>query len=193
MQKAKSHTTKSGGRSPRMKTKNIYSYPISKKSIKDIFFVKKRSRKPHPTHRKYKSKETGAIYDETRAIDFMCDEGTPVKAVLDGEVVRIIDGLTKRYGVFYPPQSKKIMSENEQDGNFIVIKHKNDEFSSYSHLQKGKILVKVGQKVKTGDIIAHSGNTGWSIKPHLHFMVFKFTKPMPARDFKSLEVRWKKP
>ncbi|WP_432106238.1 M23 family metallopeptidase [Streptomyces sp. bgisy091] len=54
-------------------------------------------------------------------------------------------------------------------GNAIVIKHANGKYSQYAHLSK--IEVKVGDRVKTGDEIARSGNTGNSSGPHLHFEI----------------------
>lgn len=54
-------------------------------------------------------------------------------------------------------------------GNAIVIKHSNGKYSQYAHLSK--IQVKVGDKVKTGEQIALSGNTGNSSGPHLHFEI----------------------
>jgi murein DD-endopeptidase MepM/ murein hydrolase activator NlpD len=80
----------------------------------------------------------------------------------------------------------------QQDGNYVLLKHFNSEFSIYSHLRPKEVLVSKGQFVEKVDIIGYSGNTGWSIKPHLHFMVFKFLKPKPAKDLESLEIRWKK-
>ena len=58
-------------------------------------------------------------------------------------------------------------------GNYIIIKHKGDEYSLLAHLKKGSILVEVGQKVRRKDIIAKCGNTGNSSEPHLHFQVQK--------------------
>jgi murein DD-endopeptidase MepM/ murein hydrolase activator NlpD len=168
-----------------MKTKNTYFYPLEKKIAESVTRTSK-----SPAHMKYRSKVNGATYDLTHAVDFFCAIGTPVRAALGGEVVRVVDGLKKNYDKFKPP-TKKQMPEDEQDGNFVVIKHANGEFSNYSHLQNGRIHVKVGQKVRAGKMIGYCGNTGWSILPHLHFMVFRFLKPWPARDFESLEVRWK--
>ncbi|MEV6261509.1 M23 family metallopeptidase [Streptomyces sp. NPDC051784] len=54
-------------------------------------------------------------------------------------------------------------------GNAIVIKHANGKYSQYAHLSK--IEVNVGDRVKTGDEIARSGNTGNSSGPHLHFEI----------------------
>ncbi|MGB8169537.1 MAG: M23 family metallopeptidase [Chthoniobacteraceae bacterium] len=41
----------------------------------------------------------------------------------------------------------------------------------YLHLQKNGVLVKVGDEVQAGDLVARSGNTGCSTGPHLHFHV----------------------
>jgi murein DD-endopeptidase MepM/ murein hydrolase activator NlpD len=142
------------------------------------------------THRRYTSKN-GETYDLTHAIDFLCNEGSSVKAALEGKVVFIQDGITKNWDKWdIPPE--KVMQEDEQDGNYVFIEHANKEFSIYSHLIPKEISVKVGDYVKTGQVIGKSGNTGWSIKPHLHFMVRRFTKPKPHRDFESLEINWRK-
>ena len=53
-------------------------------------------------------------------------------------------------------------------GNYIAIRHKK-YITRYMHLNK--ILVKVGDKIKRGDCIALSGNTGYSTGPHLHFEI----------------------
>ncbi|EKE25551.1 MAG: metallopeptidase M23 family protein [uncultured bacterium] len=52
-------------------------------------------------------------------------------------------------------------------GKFVRIQHFKDEQTIYGHLTKS--YVKVGQKIKTGEIIGISGNTGASTGPHLHF------------------------
>ncbi len=51
-------------------------------------------------------------------------------------------------------------------GNQIIIKHDNGYKTGYAHLNK--ILVKKGDKIKQGDVIGLSGNTGKSTGPHLH-------------------------
>lgn len=83
-------------------------------------------------------------------------DGQPIVAIEDGAVVGCADG----YGNTYP--SQKIY------GNYVNIKHGDNFWSMYGHLRKG-ITVKLGQKVKKGDIVGYMGNTGYSKGQHLHF------------------------
>lgn len=61
-------------------------------------------------------------------------------------------------------------------GKMIVIEHKNNYITVYAHLNK--ILVKKGDYVKTGQIIAKSGATGTVTGPHLHFEIRKYLTPL---------------
>jgi len=73
-------------------------------------------------------------------------------------------------------------------GNYITIKHDNEEFSFYAHLKKNSMKVKKGDVVKEGQHIANCGNSGNSTEPHLHFQV------MNRRNFffgKSLKIKFK--
>jgi murein DD-endopeptidase MepM/ murein hydrolase activator NlpD len=145
-----------------MKTKNLYGYPIRKENILRIDTSS-------PAHK-------GRL---AYAIDFLCKLGTEVYAAYDGEVVEVVNG----------------KSENTKDmndaGNFVLLKHDNQEFSHYAHFQHKGIRVKKGDKIKSGDLLGFSGNTGFSFGPHLHFSVIKFE--VDSRDnFHSLEIRWKR-
>ncbi|MDA9852179.1 M23 family metallopeptidase [Flavobacteriaceae bacterium] len=74
-------------------------------------------------------------------------------------------------------------------GNYITIKHDNEEFSFYAHLKKNSIKVRKGDVVKKGQHIANCGNSGNSTEPHLHFQV------MNRRNFffgRSLKIKFEK-
>ncbi len=69
-------------------------------------------------------------------------------------------------------------------GNYIVLQHYNGMTSLYAHLSK--ILVKNGEKIQGGQLIAKSGTTGASTGPHLHFELKengKSTDPAKVLDF----------
>ncbi|MEE1899608.1 M23 family metallopeptidase [Flavobacterium rakeshii] len=85
-------------------------------------------------------------------MDFSAKTGTPIYATGDG-VVQRADSKATGYG------------------NHIVIKHGFGYETLYAHLSKYN--VKVGQKVKRGDVIGFVGSTGRSEAPHLHYEVHK--------------------
>ncbi|MCU0409035.1 MAG: urea transporter [Bacteroidales bacterium] len=59
----------------------------------------------------------------------------------------------------------------ENWGNTVIIRHNNYLFTSLSHLKKGSVTVKAGDKVRQGEILGRCGNSGRSPYPHLHFQV----------------------
>ncbi|CAM2916093.1 M23 family metallopeptidase [Vibrio rarus] len=85
-----------------------------------------------------------------RGIDYAVNTGAPIYATADGvvEVVR---------------------PSKTGSGNFLRLQHAYGFSSSYSHLQKFK--VKSGDFVEKGQLIAYSGNTGFSTGPHLHYEI----------------------
>lgn len=56
-------------------------------------------------------------------------------------------------------------------GNYVLIKHKNGYHTMYAHLAYGTTKVKLGDKVKKGQVLAYMDNTGTSYGGHLHFEV----------------------
>lgn len=71
----------------------------------------------------------------------------------------------------------------------ITLKHDNEEYSQYGHLKYRGALVKLNEKVKTGQPIALSGNTGFTTEPHLHFQVFKLNKTKIG--WETLKIRFR--
>lgn len=84
-----------------------------------------------------------------QGIDMAAPSGTPIVAAEGGKVV--FSGWKQGYG------------------SFVALDHGYGYVTHYAHCSK--ILVKVGDKVKKGQLIAKVGNTGRSTGPHLHFEV----------------------
>lgn len=100
---------------------------------------------------------------EHHGVDYLIPEGTAVFATADGTV-------------------QSLSEKNTTHGKAITIDHGNGYQTSYSHLLD--IRVKRGDKVKRGDIIAMSGNSGLSFAPHLHYeVIFNGTRVDPVHYF----------
>lgn len=56
-------------------------------------------------------------------------------------------------------------------GNYVLIRHTNGYYTLYAHMKYNSVQVKVGQKVKRGQVIGYMGNTGYAFGAHLHFEV----------------------
>ncbi len=100
-------------------------------------------------------------------IDFKCPEGTPIKATADGVVT---------------------LAQEKEGGYGVRIKIEHDEHFTTAYAHLSKLKVKEGQKVKKGEIIGLSGNSGFSTAPHLHYEVFKDGKRVdPEEYFQPIE------
>lgn len=88
-------------------------------------------------------------YKMHTGVDVGIPTGTPIYAMSDGEVI-IAETMTGY-------------------GKVVAINHGSSISSLYAH--NSKILVKIGQKVSKGQMIAKAGSTGYSTGPHLHFEV----------------------
>jgi murein DD-endopeptidase MepM/ murein hydrolase activator NlpD len=97
------------------------------------------------------------------AIDWKMPEGTPVLAARPGVVVSVKDGFDKG-----GPHRKY-----EDCANMVTVQHSDGTMAHYCHLSPHSAKVRVGQKIRAGDLLATSGNTGFTSGPHLHFAVFK--------------------
>ena len=99
-------------------------------------------------------------------LDFAMPIGTPIYATANGVVLSA--GIQPGYG------------------HMVEIRHNFGFGTRYGHLN-GKYLVKQGDFVRKGDIIAYSGNSGLSTGPHLHYEIRFISKPLNPINF----VNWK--
>lgn len=97
------------------------------------------------------------------AIDIGMPIGSGIRAARGGSVVSVQD----RHGA--GGNSPAYRSQT----NSVYILHDDGTFGVYAHLRQGSALVRPGQRVQGGQIIAQSGNSGYSTAPHLHFAVLR--------------------
>lgn len=104
-------------------------------------------------------------------VDFRAAMGTPVKTMLSGVIEG--QGNTDEMNAELRRQGKPICGSY---GRWILVKHNNGLSSVYVHLSAS--IVRIGQTVKTGEIIGYSGGqpgvngSGYSTGPHLHVGLF---------------------
>ena len=97
-------------------------------------------------------------------INLAVPAGTPIKAADDG-VVAYAGNELKGYG------------------NLVLIRHPNGFVSAYAHASE--LLVKRGDSIKRGQVIAHAGQTGNVTSPQLHFEIRKGSTPVDPTKYLS--------
>lgn len=91
-----------------------------------------------------------------KGLDIAARPDTPIISPGDGQIVKA--------------------GSNGRFGKMIKIDHGFGMVTRYGHLSK--IAVRVGQRVKRGDLIGYVGNSGLSTGPHLHYEVYVNDKPV---------------
>ena len=97
------------------------------------------------------------------AIDFELSVGDTITAARGGKVILVKED-SKEHG----PTRKFI-----DKGNKIIIMHSDGTFGHYVHLDFKGAFVEEGDKIEAGQPIGLSGFTGFTTKPHLHFVVMR--------------------
>jgi murein DD-endopeptidase MepM/ murein hydrolase activator NlpD len=107
----------------------------------------------------YGAKTNGKSND---GINVAVPEGTPIKAAEDG-VVAYSGNELKGYG------------------NLVLVRHSNGYVTAYAHASE--LLVKRGETIKRGQVIAKSGQSGEVGSPQLHFEIRKGSSPVDPLQF----------
>ena len=99
-----------------------------------------------------------------KGTDFAAKTGTPIMASGTGKIV------SAKWNGGY--------------GNYIKIKHNSTYSTAYAHLKSFARGIKVGKKIRQGDIIGYVGSTGNSTGPHLHYEVIINGKKVNSQKLK---------
>ncbi|MGG4469936.1 M23 family metallopeptidase [Paenibacillus alvei] len=104
-----------------------------------------------------------------------------ITAPAHGKIVKIVDGM----------KDNAIGELNSEypEGNCVIMEHRNNEFSMLAHLKQDSIVVKEGDSITKGQLIALCGNSGNSTEPHLHFQVMNSSN---YREGSSIRIRFEK-
>ena len=106
----------------------------------------------------------GHGYEMHEGIDFIGDEGDIIAATGEGKVT--------------------MAGPNGGYGNSVTIDHGHGYETLYAHMSKVK--VKVGDRVKRGQIVGHMGSTGRSSGTHLHYAIYKDEKAINPRQLMTI-------
>lgn len=101
--------------------------------------------------------------NDAYAVDFEVPVGTAIHAAREGRVEVVVDGYAE--GGLDPRLRDRV--------NLILIRHPDGTYGEYVHLQHRGARVRPGTRVRAGEFLGYSGNTGYSQGPHLHFAVFR--------------------
>ena len=116
--------------------------------------------------------------------------GAEIHAVADGVVTQVKDGLPQN-----TPGAKSLavpLSLETIGGNHVIMEIGDGLYAFYAHMQPGSVRVKVGDKVRRGQVLGLLGNTGDSSEPHLHFQICNANSELGSEGlpyaFASFEV-----
>lgn len=118
-------------------------------------------------------KITNNYSSKHQAVDIVGKNNTLdyIVAHTDGVVVMSVTGKKNNKGSI----------GNESYGNFVKIKHSSNYYTLYAHMKNVK--VKVGSKVKKGQIIGYMSDSGNAYGKHLHFEVMKGNKRLNPKKY----------
>jgi hypothetical protein len=110
--------------------------------------------------------------DPTKNESWYC-HGEEIHSVANGVVKETKDGIPDNV----PLEKKRAvpMTLDTICGNYVLVDNGNDCYALYAHIKPGTVRVKVGDRVRAGQVLGLLGNSGNSDAPHLHFQLD--TKP----------------
>lgn len=93
--------------------------------------------------------------------------GQPLIAVADGTVIVAVDGRPDSP----PPENPTPPPPAELTGNHVTLRIAPGIYVIYAHMKPGSVRVRVGERVRRGQVLGELGNSGNSATPHVHLQV----------------------
>ena len=115
------------------------------------------------------------VGDPTRLSSYL-SYGQPLIAAASGRVVEARDGFENHT----PPENPTPPPFVDLPGNRVTLRVGPGLYLLYAHMKRGSVRVRVGQRVRRGQMLGQLGNSGNSATPHLHLQVQ--TRPSFASD-----------
>ena len=103
-------------------------------------------------------------------------QGADALVVANGTVVAVKDSIPENV----PGATSRAVPITLETigGNYVIIDIGGGKYAFYAHLQPGSLKVKVGDRVRRGQVIGLVGNSGNSTEPHLHFHISDGNSPL---------------
>lgn len=129
-------------------------YDLEGRSVRRAFLMKPLE------YRRISSRYTNARFHPVlqtwrahRGVDYAADTGTPIMATSDGVVIQ--RGVSGGYG------------------NLVEIRHTNGFVTRYAHMSRFHPEVRLGTRVRQGQVVGYVGATGLATGPHLHYEMLR--------------------
>lgn len=130
--------------------------------------------------------------DQLKNESYRC-YGAEALAVADGIVAGVKDGIPENI----PGANSRAVPITLETvgGNYVILDLGQGRYAFYAHLQPGSLRVKMGDRVKRGQVVGLVGNSGNSTEPHLHFHIGNKNAPLASEGLPyvldSFEVQGK--
>lgn len=149
---------------PRFSYRYVWGEPMSVHAYKG-YRLPVSSLSQHFISQSFNGRFSHTQQPNVHSVDIALPIGTDIAAARAGTVVFVRDdyafGGAKKYFL--------------DKANAVYVAHDDGTYAVYAHLLMGSAVVKAGQKVGAGDVLAQSGTSGYSTGPHLHFVIRKNT------------------
>ena len=115
-----------------------------------------------PISQGFQGEKTHLTPDSEFAIDIAMPVGTAIHAVRSGRIMDVEEDFNR---------GGTDLEKFVDKANHVRILHEDGTMAVYAHLDLASVSVRPGSRIRAGQKIARSGNTGFSTGPHLHFVI----------------------